>query len=56
MNELTTEQFQSVDSRFSADVLGIFDYERSVEMKSAVGGTCMSAIKEQIAVLKNVIK
>lgn len=56
MNELTTEQFQSVDSRFGADVLGIFDYERSVEMKSAVGGTCMSAIKEQIAVLKNVIK
>ena len=56
MDRLTIEQLQSVDDRFAADVLGVFDYERSVEMKSAIGGTCKSAVKEQITVLKNVIK
>lgn len=56
MDKLTTEQLQNVDSRFGADVLSVFDYERSVEMKSAIGGTCRSAVEEQIAVLKNIIK
>lgn len=56
MDKLTTEQLRAVDGRFGVDVLGVFDYERSVEMKSAIGGTCKSAVKEQIMVLKNVIK
>ena len=56
MDKLTTEQLQAVDNRFGVDALSVFDYERSVEMKSAIGGTCKSAVKEQIAVLKNVIK
>ncbi len=56
MDELTTEQLQAVDNRFGVDASSVFDYERSVEMKSAIGGTCKSAVKEQIMVLKNVIK
>jgi argininosuccinate lyase len=56
MDKLTTAQLQAIDSRFGADVLSVFDYERSVEMKSAVGGTSKSAVREQIAVLKNVVK
>jgi argininosuccinate lyase len=56
MDKLTLEQLQDVDSRFGVDVLGVFDYERSVEMKSAIGGTCKSAVKEQIMVLKDIIK
>ncbi|KAI9770737.1 MAG: argininosuccinate lyase [Geoglossum simile] len=56
MDKLTAEQLQSVDNRFGTDVLDVFDYERSVEMKSAIGGTSKSAVLHQIAVLKNVIK
>jgi argininosuccinate lyase len=56
MDKLTTEQLQDVDNRFGADILDIFDYERSVEMKSAIGGTCKSAVKEQIMVLKSIIE
>jgi argininosuccinate lyase len=56
MDKLTTEQLQGVDNRFGADVLDVFNYERSVEMKSAIGGTCKSAIKEQIMVLKSIIE
>jgi argininosuccinate lyase len=54
MDKLTVEQFQGVDKRFGNDVLGVFNYERSVEMKSAIGGTSKSAVLEQIKLLKEV--
>lgn len=56
MDKLTVEQLQSVDSRFGRDVLSVFDYERSVEMKSATGGTSRSAVREQIRILRASIK
>ncbi|OAA56140.1 Argininosuccinate lyase [Niveomyces insectorum RCEF 264] len=52
MNELTFEQLQGVDSRFDTDIEEVFDYEKSVEMRSAKGGTSKAAVLEQIAVLK----
>jgi argininosuccinate lyase len=55
MDKLSIQQLQSVDSRFGNDVLEVFNYERSVEMKSAIGGTSKSAIKEQIETLKSII-
>ncbi|KUJ18196.1 argininosuccinate lyase [Mollisia scopiformis] len=52
MNELTVKQYQSVDKRFGDDVLSVFDYERSVELKSTTGGTSRSAVLEQLEALK----
>jgi argininosuccinate lyase len=52
MDELTVEQFQSVDKRFGNDVLSVFDYERSVELKYTTGGTSRSAVLEQLQALK----
>jgi argininosuccinate lyase len=52
MDELTVEQFQGIDKRFGNDVLSVFDYERSVELKSATGGTSRSAVLEQLEELK----
>jgi argininosuccinate lyase len=54
MDKLTVEQLQGVDKRFGNDVLEVFNYERSVEMKSAIGGTSKSAVEEQIKILKDV--
>jgi argininosuccinate lyase len=54
MDKLTVEQLQGVDKRFGNDVLEVFNYERSVEMKSAIGGTSMSAVEEQIEILKKI--
>ena len=56
MDELSFEELQDVDQRFDRDVLDVFDYQRSVEMKSAIGGTSKSAVMEQIKLLKEVIK
>lgn len=52
MDELTVKQFQGVDKRFGKDVLSVFDYERSVELKSTPGGTSRSAVLEQLEALK----
>ena len=56
MDKLTFQQFQEVDKRFERDVLDVFDYQRSVEMKSTVGGTSKSAVVEQIKLLREIIK
>ncbi|WEW58698.1 argininosuccinate lyase [Emydomyces testavorans] len=56
MDQLTVEQFKSVDQRIGDDVLEVFDYERSVEMKSAIGGTSKSAVRQQIEVMRQSLK
>lgn len=55
MDELTIEQYQGIDKRFGDDVLSVFDYERSVELKDATGGTSRRAIFEQLEALKNTL-
>ena len=55
MNELTIEQFQGIDKRFGDDVLSVFDYERSVELKDATGGTSRRAVLEQLEALNKTL-
>ncbi|KAF3070650.1 putative argininosuccinate lyase [Daldinia childiae] len=55
MNELTYDQLKSVDARFEKDIAESFDYERSVEMRSAKGGTSKECVLEQIKVLRQVL-
>lgn len=55
MDQLTLAQLQKVDSRFEKDAIEIFDPERSVEMKSAIGGTSRAAVQDQIKVLLEVM-
>lgn len=55
MDQLSFEQLQGVDKRFEKDVLKVFDYQKSVEMKSAKGGTSKSAVMEQIEAVKKAL-
>jgi len=55
MDDLSIKQFQGVDKRFGSDVLSVFDYERSVELKAATGGTSRSAVLEQLEALKKTL-
>jgi argininosuccinate lyase len=55
MNELTYEQLKSVDARFKEDISEVFDYEKSVEMRTAKGGTSKATVLEQIEVLKKIL-
>lgn len=56
MNELTLDQMKTVDARFERDIAESFDYERSVEMRTAIGGTSRDCVLQQIRVLKNGLK
>lgn len=56
MNELTFEQLQSVDARFDKDIAEVFNYDKSVEMRSAKGGTSKASVLEQIAVLQAMLE
>ena len=55
MDELTIAQFRGIDKRFGDDVLNVFDYERSVELKDATGGTSRRAVLEQLDELKKTL-
>lgn len=55
MNELTYEQMKGVDARFEEDIAESFDYEKSVEMRSAKGGTSKACVLEQVKVLTGMI-
>lgn len=52
MDKLTLAQFKSVDERLGDDVLEVFNYEKSVELKSAIGGTSRSAVLKQIETMR----
>ena len=55
MDQLSFEQLKGVDGRFEKDVLDVFDYQKSVEMRSAKGGTSKSAVMEQIEAVKKAL-
>lgn len=55
MDKLSFEQLKGVDSRFEEDIMMSFDYQKSVEMRSAKGGTSLSSVKEQIKVLREML-
>ena len=56
MDKLVWEQLQGVDERFGEDVLKNFDYEASVEARSAEGGTSRRCVEEQIRKIEEVLK
>ena len=48
MDELSREQLQGVDNRFGDDVMSCFNFEQSVETRSATGGTSRRRVLEQV--------
>lgn len=47
---------QEVDNRFGDDVLDCFNYKKSVEYRTAKGGTSKASVKEQIEVVNALLK
>ena len=47
--ELSLDDLKEVSPLFDADIMEGFDFERSVERRSATGGTSKSAVLAQIA-------
>ena len=56
MDKLSLEQLKGIDERFGDDVMKAFDYEASVEKRTALGGTSREMVLEQIERLEEVVK
>ncbi|KAL2912110.1 argininosuccinate lyase [Polyrhizophydium stewartii] len=52
MSQLTIEQFKSLHPLFEADVAAVWDYERSIDQRSAVGGTSRQTVLDQVKQLR----
>lgn len=48
LDQLSLEEFRSIDPRFESDVLEIFDFEESVQKRYAAGGTSKDSVLMQI--------
>lgn len=55
IDQLTLEQYKKIDERFEEDVFNVFDFEASVERRTAVGGTAQSAVLAQLKNLESLI-
>jgi argininosuccinate lyase len=56
MDQLSVKELQNVDKRFGDDVKSVFNYQRSVEQRTSIGGTSRSAVREQIETLKKALE
>jgi argininosuccinate lyase len=45
---LPLDEYQAIHAAFGADLFEVFDFERSVEARSVVGGTARAAVQQQI--------
>lgn len=55
MDQLAVQDFQGVDRRFGSDVKSVFNYQRSVEQRTAFGGASKKAVLEQIELMKQAL-
>lgn len=51
--DLELSQLQDISALFEEDVKDVFDFERSVEKRTPVGGTCKASVLEQIDAIES---
>lgn len=52
IDKITVEQYKTIDDRFGDDVVDVFDFDQSVERRTAIGGTAKSAVLKQLDALE----
>jgi argininosuccinate lyase len=52
LNELTLQDYKSLNDKFSDDVHQVFDFEASVERRQSIGGPSRKMIARQVSVLR----
>lgn len=55
LSDITLDHLQQIDSRFSEDVMQVWNFEASVDRRNAIGGTARSAVEEQIKTLQSLL-
>lgn len=52
IDKLTVQDYKGLCDKFEEDVMEVFDFERSVEKRAAVGGPCRKRVLQQIEEIK----
>ncbi|KEY66826.1 hypothetical protein S7711_05182 [Stachybotrys chartarum IBT 7711] len=55
ISELPLDDLKQISDQFEADITEVFDFEKSVERRTAKGGTSKSAVKAQIAAIEKLL-
>lgn len=55
LSDLTLEQYKKLSPLFEEDVVAVFDFEKSVECRNAIGGTSRQTVDRQIEVLRKIL-
>ncbi|KAG8978204.1 argininosuccinate lyase, partial [Tulasnella sp. 427] len=55
ISELTAEDYKNLSDKFGDDVKEVFDFEKSVENRAAIGGTSLKMVERQIQVLRQAL-
>ncbi|ODV78321.1 argininosuccinate lyase [Suhomyces tanzawaensis NRRL Y-17324] len=55
IDKLSYEQLKKIDERFNEDVKDVFNFEVSVERRTALGGTAKSAVLKQLSELEKTV-
>ncbi|MDX1600752.1 MAG: hypothetical protein R3191_04475, partial [Anaerolineales bacterium] len=53
LDELGPSELQAVDERFEADAADVFDVDRSLQRRRAIGGTAPERLQQQLAELRD---
>ena len=55
LNDLPFYELQALSPKFEADVRAVFDYESSIDRRTAIGGTGREAVRQQLAAAKQIM-
>ncbi|KAG8689188.1 argininosuccinate lyase [Ceratobasidium sp. 394] len=55
ISDITLEQYKQLSPKFEEDVAEVFDFEKSVEQRNAIGGTSRQTVDRQIEVLRKIL-
>ena len=56
IDQLSMNDLKSISSGFEADIKDVFDYERSVERRCALGGTSKETVRIQVRAILKTLK
>jgi argininosuccinate lyase len=55
LRDLTLAELQSVSPHFGPEAVEVWDFERSVEQRTVIGGTARAAVEAQVVVLRSLL-
>ena len=55
MRDLTLAELQAVSPHFGPEAVEVWDFERSVEQRTVIGGTARAAVEAQVVVLRSLL-